>query len=1087
MRISTSFASTFYGAAMKRSTIGTRIWLCALIPFFLASSSTYAQVFPGRITGTITDSQGAAVAGADVKLLAPATGLERRTTTDANGYFSFAELPLATFDLTVSKTGFKLGVERGIVTSAGQVNDVNLSLPVGDVNSSIEVSAAPPLLQVETNALGGVLNEKQVSQLPIGNGDFTRLALLMPGSTNNSSFATATFTINGSRSASQAYLIDGASNTDPDNRNQGINQGGNSATGATRLPPDAIQEVRLVAAAAADMMETTGGVMDVVLKSGTNNFHGTVYESHRDASLDAHNFFENLKGIAKAPFVWNDFGITAGGPIYIPGVYDGRNRSFIFGAYDGSRGIIGSTFSSQAPTAAQIQEATNFVTSRGITPNPEAAAILALYNPLSGNFVVNNRGSQTPNNYILKVDHRFSDADSLSARYLYGGGLDEFPEGNAGAGGGSQLGAYFGVTPSTAQNFAITESHIFSSLAINTFRLGYNRVVQAGNSRDANFDPASIGLNTGASSADFGLPEIDIGVGAGKFVNLGSGKSPRKRSGLTYQIADDFSLTHGAHNLKFGFNGFRNVDYGFNDNRFRGILTFNGTQLGTQDLATTNGGVQGLIDLIAGLPTPGSSNINRGQTRWDITQNIISLYGMDTYRVSTRFTITPGLRWVFQGVPQETRGRFASFTPALGLVPASELPNGQIYQNVWTNFEPRLGLAYVLRQKPGYQTVVRASYGIYHDTAGFRPLEALTQNPIGVTGVFSSTPAAPIPFGPGVPIFGEGVPKPPFTVNAIAQDLKPQNLQEWDLNIQQELGGPFVFQIGYVGTKGTHMWQALDVNQPTVGTAAGNQLRRPFNSEFPTLRQILTIESVGTSNYNAMQAKLLSRNFHGLTSQIAYTWAHSISTGDATSDLGGATGFQPADSTNLRASRGNSMFDQRQALLISYVYELPFDRRTQRWKPLTQGWQLSGSTTFRGGLATPVFDTTNPSGTSEFRDRPNCTGPIVYQLSDLTKPYVVSGLAPATPGTFGNCPRNPIRAPGINAWDISATKNTKLRESMAVQFRVDFFNAFNHPNFSQPSPDLSTKISSTVDDGAFDSHFGVGGPRNIQLNLKFIW
>src|SRR5262249_35966323 len=159
----------------------------------------------------------------------------------------------------------------------------------------------------------------------------------------------------------------------------------------------------------------------------------------------------------------------------------------------------------------------------------------------------------------------------------------------------------------------------------------------------------------------------------------------------------------------------------------------------------------------------------------------------------------------------------------------------------------------------------------------------------------------------------------------------------------------------------------------------------------------------------------------------------------------GTTGFQPSDSTNLRRSRGNSMFDQRQALLISYVYDLPIQKLARGWRMVTEGWQLSGSTTFRDGLATPVFDTTNPSGTSENRDRPDCVGPIVYQLSDLTKPYVVSGLAPAQRGTFGNCPRNPLTAPGLNDWDIGLTKNTRVREGMMLQFRVDFFNAFNHP------------------------------------------
>jgi Carboxypeptidase regulatory-like domain len=1070
---------------MKPVDLHTRIWLFALWLAVLGAGSAWAQVFPGRIVGTVTDSQGAVVPSADIKLSAPAIGLERKAMSDSNGNFRFVELPLAAFDLTISKTGFKTWVQKGITTSVGQVNEVNATLQVGDVNSTVEVTAAPPLLQIETNALGGVLSERQVSQLPIGNNDFVRLALVLPGATNNNAFATATYTINGSRSASQAYMIDGASNTDPDNRLNSVNQGGNSATAATRLPPDAIEEVRVVAAGPADLMETTGGVMDVVLKSGTNSFHGSAYESHRDAALDAHNFFENLGGIKKAPFIWNEFGVTAGGPLFIPGVYDGRNRTFIFGAYDGSRSKLGTTLSSRAPTDAQTQQATALLATRGISPNPEGLAILNLYKPLSGNFVVNNRGSQRPNDYVLKVDHRISDKDSLSARYLLGSGTDQFPEGNPGAGGGSQLEKYFGVTPARAHNFAISDAHIISPTVVNTVRLGYNRTIQFGNSRDKDFDPSSIGLNTGVGPADFGLPEIDVGVGPGKFVNLGSGRSPRGRTGITFQVTDDLSLTRGLHSLKFGATWFRNVVYGFNDNRFRGILVFNGTQLGSS--LTTDGGLAGLIDLLAGLPAPGNTFINRGSTRWDITQNIISLYGMDTIKLTPRFTLIPGLRWVFQGVPNETRSRFADFLPNLGLVTTSQLPDGQIYKNVWTNFEPRLGMSYLLWSRPGHQTVIRTGYGIYHDTAGIRPLEALTQNPVGATGVFSSTPAAPIPFGPGVPIFGVGTPKPPFNVNAIQQDLKPQNAQEWNLNIEQELSPRLVLQVGYVGTKGTHMWQALDVNQPTPGPAAGNQSRRPFNTLFPNLRQILTISSVGSSSYNAFQAALRSRAFHGLTSQVSYTWSHSINTGDATSDLGGTTGFQPPDSTNLARSRGNSMFDQRQALLFSYVYDLPIAKLARRWGIITEGWQLSGSTTFRDGLATPVFDTTNPSGTSENRDRPDCVGPIVYQLSDLTKPYVVSGLAPAQRGTFGNCPRNPITAPGLNDWDIGLTKNTRLREGMTLQFRVDFFNAFNRPNFSQPSPDLSTRITSTVDDGAFDSHFGVGGPRNIQLNLKVIW
>src|SRR5215831_17172699 len=436
----------------------------AVIVIALAATCA-AQLFPGRVTGRVRDEQGAVVAGASVKLRNPQTGFERSSTSDDNGEFNFPELALGSYELTVSKTGFQTTVLTDIRTSQGQVNTLTPVLKVGTVTSQVEVTSAAPLIQTETNSAGGgQISEEMVKALPIGNSDFTRLALTMPGVTQNSNFAFAQYTINGSRARSNGFNIDGASNTDPSTYLPSINEGGNSATAATRLPLDAIQEVTVSSNAGADSGQNSGSVMNVIIRSGTNQVHGSVYELHRDASLDAANFFENLRGVPKAPFVWNEFGGTIGGPIVIPRLYNGRNRTFFFAGYDGSRLRLGTTLSGIAPTSADIANATALVQSRGITPNDLGMNILKLYSNLglSGPFAVDNRGQQTPNSGVLKIDHHISESDSLSARYLHGHGEDEFPGGGPGPGGGSQLNPWFGVTPTVADNLAVSEVHLFN-------------------------------------------------------------------------------------------------------------------------------------------------------------------------------------------------------------------------------------------------------------------------------------------------------------------------------------------------------------------------------------------------------------------------------------------------------------------------------------------------------------------------------------------------------------------------------------------------------------------------------------------------
>jgi hypothetical protein len=1084
---------------------GSRFFIFVVWLILVCAGSSAAQLFPGRITGVVTDSQGAAVPGATVKLSNPSTGFERSVASDETGEFNFPDLSLGTYSLTVGKNGFQTTVVTDIATVQGQVNTVTPVLKVGALTSQVEVTAAPPLLQTETNSVGGELSEQQVTSLPIGNSDYTRLALVLPGVTQNTNFAFAQYTINGSRSRSNGFNIDGISDTDPSTYLPSINEGGNSATAATRLPLDAIQEVSVVSAGGADTGQNSGSVMDVEIKSGTNQFHGSVYELHRDAALDAANFFETSS--TKAPFVWNEFGGTVGGPIRIPHVYNGEDRTFFFAGYDGSRLRLGTTLIGNAPTPAQIQTATGLVEAQGITPNQLGLNILGIYSSLglSGPFVKDNRGQQSPDSGVLKVDHKISNTDSLSARFLIGEGEDEYPGGGPGPGGGSQLGPWFGVTPTVADNFAISEVHIFSPNLINTLRLGWNRFSQFQKGRDADVNPSTIGLNTGVGPESYGIPEIDIGSGSApdRFANLGLQYGAGGRVATSYQIADDFSLTHGAHALKFGFNFLHDYsDYTIAGSR--GILTFDGSQLG--DTLTTDGGMAGLIDLIAGRPAAGSAltNITRnGSDRANIDQDVISGYAMDNYKLTPRLTLIAGLRYDFFTTVNEDQGRFSAFNPSTGLVPVSQLPGGHLYDAPKGNLGPRIAFAWTppIAIIPGRQTIVRAGYGIYYDTIPLNNFEeGLAQNPVGPTGGYTIVPSAPIPFGVGVAIFGTGAPQPPFNVASIDPHLKTPNTQIWNLNIQQELSQRFVFQIGYVGNRSNHQLQLLDINQPPLGAGYGpgcvtpgpdpacEQAARPFNAEFPTLSQINTISSAGWATYNSLQAVLKSNNFHGLTTQVSFTWSHNLDTASEVEDFSGTSGYVPQDSRNLAGSYGNSEFDQRRALVFTYIYAIPSPKIENKLGYVLRDWQVSGTTTMRDGFAAPLLTFGDESGVGNFHTRFNCVGPIHYQLTNFNEPYAsVSSFQDPANGTFGNCPRNPLVAPGLTAWDMSIQRTFRLSERVGFEFRTSFFNAFNHPNFAEPSPDLSTQITATADDGSFDSHFGVGGPRNIQLEGKLTW
>ena len=1073
--------------------------LCLVLVF---GGSSRAQIFPGRVTGTVLDSSGGAVEGAQVVLSATEIGLERSVKTDSNGVFRFQELPLATFRLTVTKDGFKSYIQTNIITNLNQVNEIPVTLVPGRVEVRVEVSAAAPILETQTDTVGGNITAQEVTELPMGNNDYTRFAFLLPGTSTNTAYTFTQIAINGAPSRSVVFNIDGSQNMDAYRQLPAMNQGGNSYTAATRVPPDGIQEMSVVTEGAADT-EAGAGAINIVLKSGTNAFHGSLYEFHRDASLTAHNYFENLLGAPKAHFIWNEYGGSLGGPII-------KNKTFFFVAYDGSRSRLGSSGIAFAPSTTQIGQAETALAGAGQTPNALGLTILHLYQPYSGQFAVSGVGSQTPDNFSVKVDQRLGTSDQLAGRYLFGNGKDNFPQGSDSPGGGSQLRQYYGETPIRPQNFAISESHTFSPKLINVFRLSYNHVHLGFEPADSSFNPASIGLDTGVGPEDYGLPEID--VGSAVFENLGINPSwPRARTSETFQWNDDAAFSRGKHSLQFGANWELNKVFGFNDDNFRGLFSFDGTYAQTP---ITNGGlgltgltpqVADLVDLLAGRPDPNSTNISRGSTRFDIHQNVVGLYANDTYQLTHNLTLIAGLRWDFFGVPQEDRGRFSNFFPSQGLVPV----HGDIYQNVYKNFSPRVAFAYSPFTFHGLHTVVRAGYGIYYVDSPLDVLvgqsynftnsnPGLATNPINGLGSYSNglvniaAPGIAAPIQPNVPIFGTSTSVTPggapLNLIAVNPNLKSPYVESWNLNVEQELMAAMVLQIGYVGSKGTHIYSLPDVNMPPPGSFANEQVNRPYYSQYPQFGQINTINSTNNSSYNSLQVQLKTKNFHGLTTEFAYTWAHAIDDASETMDFFGTSGFVPKDSQNPGLNRANSEFDVPQAISASYVYQFPSFTHSKGMGYLVNQWQLSGVVSWHDSMYLPVLTYDDVSGTGELHDVPNCVGPLVTQLKNFKIPYVVSGYAEPNPGTFGNCARNSLPAPWLTQWDFSVAKWFPISERVKLQFRADGFNFLNHANFGNPASVYGAEfVGGTADVVNNDSHFGEGAQREFQLNMKLIF
>jgi hypothetical protein len=843
----------------------------------------------------------------------------------------------------------------------------------------------------------------QVESLPINGRDYRRLTTLVAGAAPRSPRGSlGSFTVNGQREKANIFLIDGIDNNDSFRNQPSFNQGGVTGAPATLFPVDALAEFSIQTHGVAEYGRNSGAIVNVAVKSGTNDFHGSAYEFLRNDNFDARNFFEAQKN----EFRNNNFGGVLGGPII-------KNRTFFFGGYEGQREFVFSPSVVRVPSPADIAAARAANAAAGLTENPLSTTILQLFptanlNVTSGNnFSFAAPNTNNSDNFLIKVDHHFNDQFNLSGRHVFGDGSQTFP---LTSGNGSPLPAYQTVVPTRIQLVGLNLGQVLSKSLINETRVGYNRFVQSFTPLDANFDPSSIGLVTGSLS----LPTITIPG----FVSLGAPTNvPRGRVSSGYQFVDNLTWTRGAHIFKAGGEYRRAIVNSFNDTLSRGQLNFNS-----------------FAEFLAGNVSTSGTAILRGATRRDTFTNNYGLFIEDDWKINSRLTLNLGFRYEYLGVFQEEGNRLSNFVPGVGLVRVGDPGLTDLYQPDHNSFAPRFGFAYNLAGKG--RTIVRGGYGLYYDTPsqdyfllqGFQnggPSSPAT-NPLPGLGVFNVTfpSTATIPYGPGVPIFGNATGAPPtsnIALFGVDLNLRTPYIHNYNFNVQQEMRPGMVLQVGYVGSRGTKLFRVRDINQATPGPAATRQQRRPFNAQFPQFSFIDYLETSANSNYNALQTTLQQRLTRGLNFHVAYTWSKSID--DASNGIyGGTRGVSfPQDSFNLRAERAVSSFDLRHRFSANVTYDLNLNRWLSSWpRHLTEGWQLSGIYTGASGIPITPFLSVDVSGTGELNDRPNLIAdPNSGALHDATQWFNKAALERPANGSFGSSGRNTVIGPSLHIVDLS--------------------------------------------------------------------
>jgi len=1171
--------------------IAVRLGLLALcICLTGARLNLRAQTFQGSFAGTVTDPSGALIAAANVTALEQDKGFTRTVSTDSDGTFILPVLPPGHYTLTVEKDGFEKMTRGPLVLLVNQHLRVDFMLKLGVQTATVTVEASPLAVETQTSSVGTTIDRQNVSEVPLNGRSFLDLALLVPGvfpGTEGTRIDNrgGALNVNGMRDSMNSYWLDGLDDT-----SVGVGQ-------FTVAPPiDSVQEFRMETGVyEAKFGAHAGAEVNIVTKSGTNEFHGTAYDYVRNTAFDARNFFDP----AVAPFHRNQFGGTVGGPVIVPGAYDGHDRTFFFLAYEGTREHRGFYDNFLVPTTAERNgDFTDLL-------NPSCPTQTALLNPLAllqgqvqpftninqvlpgpdpvGQALVNeypapniSNASCGAANYTAlvnrelsfdtttaRVDHRFSDKDSMFVRYNLNLVREFLPSGTVPE-STTTLPGYGTFGHNSYQMAGVDWTHTFSPKLLNEFKLGYNRWQLREYNEDAGDPLASTlgiqGLRPNAS----GVPNLNLSG----YDSIGADEGiPQTGAVNTFQVGDTLTQVIGTHTVNYGAD-FRQVHRGnFTvNNIIRGEFNFTGLitgglgqvptelqqgleqQYGCLPPACTLKLGNSVADALLGLP---EYWINGFQEYISGSFGEYDFFGQDDWRVAHNLTLNFGLRYEYKTLVSDKNDQFANFdfnngylmvagrnaatlqsfdpatqtyTPVGTLNLGSTARNRSLQYPDRDNFAPRIGFAWQPFSNP--KTVLRGGYGIFYDQTFGDVYFQKANNPPFVqieTGNISSA-AEELQTGQIFPGSGQVIQQAlAGLVGAVYPTLSPFQLnfqnalvQEWTLDVQRQLGSSWLFDLGYVGTRGTHLVSETDPNQPVnlssfpnpsaadqqaiLAACSTGACPRPY----PYLSGFSYTQSAGSSIYHALQFKAERRFSRGLSLLASYTYSKSMD--DASGPFSDSRNANfPQNSYDVAAERAVSDFNFPQRLSVAYLWAMPFGSTVAKldnphWNYLIEGWQAGGVITAASGPPFTPFvsggisgaDEVQITGTNNDTDRPNVTASSFYPSKQTPQAWLNTGAfsVPAN-FTFGNAGRNVLRGPDLGSWDFSLLRNFRLSESKSLQFRAEMFNVLNRANFDIPQRDVNSasfgQIFNTLQPQAGLASGGPGEPRELQLALRLYW
>lgn len=1035
----------------------------------------------GSIHGIVRDPSGLPIHAARLDLAGTTTPDRRTAASDTTGAFQFVDLRPGLWSVQIDAPGFRR-VHLDVLVQVDRATTVDVRLELGERTDVVNVATAiAPGLEKARPTFQTLIDSRAIAEMPLNGRQYLDLALLAGGATPAAPGTQGSgFSVAGIRSQSNVYLLDGVANIDTQT-NQPLN--------LFRIT-DGVREFAVQSAVPLpEFGRGAGAQVNVVTKSGSNSVHGSAFEYLRNTVLNSSDFFTNKLGGTKSVLNRNQFGATAGAPIR-------RDRTFVFASYEGFRQVAPAVSSTVVPTPQQAATVTDPISRRLLAfyPAPNAAGSL--------NYVANVRNLDADDTALLRLDHRATDRDQLSARWTEYWGTST-AAGPTPLTGGSQ-------GPLSQVSATLAETHTFSAATLNELRLGFSRYGNQRSVQDQGFDAGSILTDaTGAPlpgvPRNAGLPSIAIGGG---FAALGSNANfPQGRTSNTVEAFDNFSHIAGRHTLRAGAHVRREDLSRFLDRSARGSINF-----------------ANFADFARGQLNAATIRTGSTQTYW--RNYPWDLYFEDEFRVRENLIVTFGLRYEYPSAIEERRGRATTFVPGVGPMiagtnrildidtalrgPASlvyrsapfTLPSAGVYPDR-NNFAPMLGFAWT---PSGGKTVIRGGARLAYDelfnnvpsAMGLAaPMSLQTTQTANVTQPAKF--AWPLAFDQSVPLVsnGSGI----LTFQGVDPHIRSAQAYIYLFSIQRQVGGMF-FEAAYQGSQGRHLGMFVDANQPFVivrdatkrGPVAPNVQLFPY----PNYGQSQVAESIGNSHYDGVTLTARRATRHRLAFQGSYTFGKSLDYNSSFFGSGNQTGEPgaPIDARNLRLEHGPSAFDVRHRFAAFFTLDLPW-----RWKLAGIATLQTGSpfTIVTGGQDTSGFNQSTPGTSPDGGNRPNLVraAPLPQDNRNPDAAFDPSWFAPNLAGQDGTSGRNQYYGPGLQNYNLSIARTfgmpRRWREQARLEARGDFFNLLNHTNFANPVADLSNAnfgritqtLGSAVVTSAGTSSGPTGGPRIVQVSLRF--